>query len=270
MKKIILFMVFLIPNAYAAIPQLFNLAQKDVDNVSKELATNFVHTIVAPASSYGKIFGFEAGLMAGMTSTPELDKISSAISSSSSVTKIPTAGLIAGLSVPMGVGAELNMIPKVTKSGVSFENTSFAVKWTFTDLIPTAPFDMAVRAHGNKSILSYSSIVKNTSTGNLPVDTHATWKSSSTGYNFEMSKKLLFIEPYIGFGSVSTTTDISVSAATAVQIFTFTNATSYKSKNSGNQYYGGLNLNLFLIKFGAEYAKIMGVTKVAGKLTLYF
>jgi hypothetical protein len=183
---------------------------------------------------------------------------------------IPTAGLIAGLSVPLGIGAELNVIPKINGSTVSFQNTSLAVKWTFTDIIPAAPVDIAMRAHGNFSELGYSSVVNNSSTGNLPVTTKASWKNSSTGYNFEVSKKFLFIEPYAGFGSVSTKTKIAVSAATTVKIFTFSDATDYTSNNSGSHYYAGLNLNLFVVKIGAEYARIMGVTKVAAKLSMYF
>ena len=56
----------------------------------------------------------------------------------------------------------------------------------------------------------------------------------------------------------------------SVQIFTFTDATNYISNNSGNHYYAGLNMNLFLFKLGAEYASIMGVSKIAGKFSFYF
>lgn len=270
MKKLLICFLLLNSSAFAAAPELYNLSSSDVDALSKEFSANFVHTIVAPASSYGKIFGFEVGLLGGITQTPNIDRISRGISSTSSVTKIPTAGLIAGLSGPLGIGAEVNFIPKIAGSDVSFQNTSLALKWTFTEIIPAAPVDIAMRVHGNFSDFSYSSTVNNASTANLPVTTKVGWKNSSTGYNFEVSKKLLFIEPYAGFGSVSTKTKIGVSAATTVQIFTFTNATNYTSNNSGNQYYAGVNFNLFLLKIGAEYAKIMGVTKIAAKLSLYF
>ncbi len=270
MKLSLLAFSFFTVNAIAATPQLYNLSTSDVNSLAKEFSTDFIHTIVAPASSYGKILGFEVGLMGGITKTPNIDSMSKSISSSSSVTMIPTAGLIAGLSAPFGLGGELSFIPKISGSTVSFQNTSLAFKWTFTDIIAAAPIDVAFRAHGNMSELSYSSVVNNASTSNLPVSTKVAWKNSSTGYNFEVSKKLLFIEPYLGFGSVSTKTNIGVTAATTVQIFTFTNATDYVSNNSGSHYYAGVNLNLFLFKIGAEYAKIMGVTKAAAKFSLYF
>jgi hypothetical protein len=269
-KKIIFIFVFSASQSFAAVPQLYNLSTPDVDLLSKEFSADFVHTIAAPASSYGKLLGFEVGLLAGMTKTPAIDKISKTISSSAGVTMIPAAGLIAGVSAPLGIGAELCFIPKISGSSVAFQNTSLAFKWTFTDIIAAAPVDVAFRVHGNLSELSYSSIVNNASTANLPVTTKATWKNTSTGYNFEVSKKFLFIEPYFGLGSVSTKTKIGVSAATTVQIFTFTNATDYTSNNSGSHYYAGLNMNLFLFKIGAEYAKIMNVTKAVAKLSFYF
>lgn len=270
MKKLLFYFLLTSVNAFAGAPQLYNLNSSDVNSISKEFSADFVHTIVAPASSYGKIFGFEVGLMGGLTKTPKIDSVTKSFDSTSKLTQIPTAGLIAGLSAPMGIGAELNMVPKITASGVGFKNTSLAIKWTFTDIIPGAPVDIAVRAHGNFSDLTYSSLVNNSSTGNLPVTTDVGWKNSSSGYNFEVSKKLLFIEPYAGFGSVSTKTKIGVTAATTVQIFTFTTATNYTSNNSGSHYYAGVNLNLFLMKVGAEYASIMGVKKLAGKFSLYF
>lgn len=270
MKK--LFICFLLVNSsvFAAAPELYNLSATDVNAIAKEFSADFVHTIVAPASSYGKVFGFEVGLLAGVTKTPNIDRISKSFNSTSTLAQIPTAGLIAGLSGPLGIGAELSMVPKITASGVGFKNTSMALKWTFTDIIAGAPVDIAIRVHGNFSELSYASVVNNASTGNYPVSTSVGWKNSSTGYNFEVSKKLLFIEPYAGFGAVSTRTEIGVTAATTVQIFTFSDATNYTAKNSGNQYYAGVNLNLFLLKIGAEYAKIMDVTKIAAKTTFYF
>lgn len=270
MKKLLVCIMLFCSTAFAAAPQLYNLSASDVNSIAKEFSANFVHTIVAPASSYGKLFGFEVGVLGGMTQTPNINRISTAITSTSTLSKIPTGGFILGLSLPFGIGGELNFIPKIVASGVSLQNTSAAVKWTFTSLIPTAPFDLAIRVHGSSSTLSYGSIVNNASTANLPVSTTAKWKTTSTGYNFELSKKFLFIEPYAGFGAVSTKSNIGVTAATSVQIFSFSTATNYISNNNGNHYYAGVNLNLFVLKLGAEYAKIMGVSKVAAKATLYF
>ena len=263
MKLLLLSLILVTNLAFADVPQLVNLSSSDVDAISKEFASNFVHTIAAPASSYGKLFGFEVGVLVGETKSPNIQRITHAYDPTSNLTIIPTAGLVGGVSGPLGLGGELSYIPKVTSGGVSIQNISGAVKWTCTDLIPTAPINFAVRVHGSSSTLSYGSVVNN-------VTATVAWKNTSTGYNVELSKKFLMIEPYAGFGSVTTKTDIGVSAATPVQIFTFTTATDYIANNSGSHYYAGLNLNLLLFKVSAEYAKIMGVTKMVGKLSFYF
>lgn len=270
MKKIFILLALIISNAEAAAPQLYNLSETDVKEISKEFSANFVHTIVAPASSYGKMMGLEIGFIGGATKTPNIDRVCKSIDSKSEMSATPTAGLIAGLSGPLGLGAELNLVPKISTDDYSFKNASAAFKWTLTSLLRESPIDIAARVHGSSSELMYSSEVKNASTSNLPVTTKMKWKNTSTGYNFSLSKKFLFIEPYVGFGSVSTKTHIGVSAATTVQIFTFSDANNYISNNGGSHYYGGVNLNLYILKIGAEYAKIMGVAKTTAKVSFYF
>lgn len=264
MKKIILISLLIFSfHTMASVPLLTNLSSDDVNKISKEFAANYAHTINAPASSYGKLFGFEIGALGGMTTSTTIKDITKKYDSTSNIAFIPTGGLILGVSGPLGVGGEANFIPKITYVGLSIQNTSAAFKWTFTDLIPTAPINMAVRVHGSSSTFSYHNTISNVNTG-------MEWKNTNTGYNFEISKKLLFIEPYIGFGSISSKTKIGVTAASAVSVFSFTSATSYTAENSGSHLYAGTNLNLFIFKIGAEYAKIMGVTKIVTKLSLYF
>ncbi|MGZ3871215.1 MAG: DUF6588 family protein, partial [Bacteriovorax sp.] len=153
---------------------------------------------------------------------------------------------------------------------VSLKNISYALKWEMTSLIPTAPFNMALRVHADSGELGYSSVINNASTGNQNVNAKTTWKNSSTGYNVEISKKLLFIEPFVGFGQVSSKTDIGVTGSTNISIFTFSSASAYQAKNSGTHLFAGLNLNLFIIKLGAEYDQIMGNKKMAAKMSFYF
>ncbi len=262
MKKYLALFLLSSVKAYSAIT-LNNLTQDDVNNISKEFASNFTHTIVAPASSYGKIFGFEAGLVGGATKTPNIQKTAKKFDASSNVSVIPSGGVVAGVSIPLGITGELNLVPKITTSDVTFQNASVALKWTCTALIPDAPFDLAIRVHGGSSKLSYYSVINN-------INTQTSWKNKTTGYNVELSKKLLFIEPYVGMGQVSATTDIGVNSSTNQSIFTFTTANKFSASNSGSHIYGGLNLNLFILKIGAEYSRIMGATKAMAKLSLYF
>ncbi len=270
MKFLVVLMLFS-TNLFAdSAPKLDQLSQDDVTAISKEFASNFTHTILAPASSLGKIWGFELGIMGGMTKTPEINRVSKKISANSDVDSMPTAGIISSLTLPYGINAELNIIPKIKASDVSLENISYAIKWEMSRLISNSPVDVAIRVHGNTGELEYKSIINNASTSNQNVNATTTWKNSSTGYNLEISKKLLFIEPYVGIGRVSAETDLNVTGSSNISIFTFSNSSSYKASNSGSHYFVGLNLNLLFIKIGAEYNHIMGNKKTVAKLTLYF
>jgi hypothetical protein len=275
MKKIFLSVIPLIlfwaPKTMASgIPNLSSLSQAQVNSISKEFSANFVHTIIAPASSLGNIFGIEAGLMGGITNTPSINSISTSLSSSATLSKIPTLGIIGAVSMPFGLGAEVNFIPSVTVSSLSVSNASVGFRWTMTNLFKDPFFDFAFRGHYNTGEIAYTTVINNSSTSNQDVNTKVAWKNSSYGYNFILSKKILFIEPYIGFGQVSSSTGINISGASTVTIFTFTSSSSYTSKNSGSQTIAGVNLNLFITKFGAEYTKVMGVTKYTGKWSFYF
>lgn len=264
-------LLLLSSNAFASGSlNLDQLSQNDVNAISKEFAANFAHTILAPASSLGKVFGFEVGVMGGATKTPEISRIAKIYSPSSSIDAIPTAGLIAGVTVPFGINAELNMIPTISSSNYSLKNTSYALKWEVSRLMSASPIDVAIRVHGNSGSFGYSSVINNSTTANQNVNAKTTWKNSSSGYNLEISKKLLFIEPYIGFGRISSTTDIGITGSTNISIFTFSSASSYQAINSGSHFFVGSNFNLFIMKIGAEYGQIMGVKKIVTKLSFYF
>lgn len=270
MKKNIFFLLISL-KAFSSTPTLDQLSQDDANNVSKEFAVNFLHTTVSGAATLGKIFGFEVGVLAGATTTPKIESISKTYDSSSSVSSLPTVGLMGAVSVPFGITAELNYIPTIGSSGVRFNNFSAGGKFTLTHFLPQSSFDLAGRFFFGSNDLSYSSTVNNSSTGNQDVNAKVTFGNTSFGYNFVLSKKILYIfEPYVGYGEVSTKTKIGVSGSSTVTIFTFSSSQSFESKNSGSMLYGGLNLNLFLLKLGFEYGNIMGVKRYTGKLSLYF
>lgn len=271
MMKILILLTFLISiNSFAGVPSLYNLSQSDTDDISKEMAANFTHTMISGASPLGTIFGAEAGMILGQTTTPKIDSVSTKISSSASVSSIPTFALVGAFSIPFGFTGEVNFFPKITYNGFAVMNESLAVKWCFSCLISDRPFDLGIRLFAGTGEISYSSNVNNASTGNVNVNTKATWKSKTSGYNFVLSKKFLFLEPYVGYGEIHANTDIGVTAKSAVSIFNFTSSSSYSSSNSGAEMFAGINLNMFLFKLGAEYSKIMGVSKVAGKFSFYF
>lgn len=268
--RLLLLASFLFPTfLFASAPSLDNLSETEADDIAKEFAANFVHTTVSPASSLGSIFGVELGFVAGATESPTIETISKEADSSADVGALPHAGIIAGLSVPGGFTAEINFIPERNASSVTFEHTSFALKWTITNSIPL-PFDLALRLHGSSSKLSYSDTINNASTSNTDVDTSVAFETSSIGANLSASVNALVFEPYAGIGMVKTETDIKTSAATTVDIFTFGASDSYNSKNDGTHIFVGSNINLFLLKIGFEYGKVMDLTRMTFKLSAYF
>lgn len=269
MRILILFSLVLSHSLFAAAPSLDNLSEVEADQIAKEFSANFVHTTVSPASSLGDIFGVEVGIVAGATESPTIEKISKEVDSTADVGALPHAGIIAGLSVPGGFTAEVNLIPERTTSGLTFEHTSFALKWTITNSIPL-PFDLALRLHGSSSTLSYADTINNDSTSNTDVDTNISFETSSYGANLSASVNALILEPYAGVGIVKTETDIKTSASTSVDIFTFSDAESYNSENDGTHYFMGANVNLFLLKLGFEYGKVMDLTRMTFKLSAYF
>jgi hypothetical protein len=256
-------------SAYASAPSLDNLSEIDAKEIGKEFGANFVHTTVSPASSLGSIIGFEVGLAAGATSTPKIEEISSSVDSSADISAIPHAGLIGALSVPGGFTLEVNMIPERDMSDVSFEHFSGALKWTITNAIPL-PFDLALRLHGSSSTLSYSDTINNSTTSNQDVDTTVSFGTSSLGANLSASVNALVFEPYAGIGFVKTETDIETSASTSVGIFNFSNDQKFTAENSGTHIFAGANINLFVLKLGFEYGKVMDLTRMTFKLSAYF
>ncbi len=261
MKQLLLLSLCLIfPLSLWASPTLQDLSKSDVDKVAKEFSANFVHTTLTPTGTLGLIFGVEAGLMGGITKTPEIDKISKSIDDSTDANSIPHAGIILGASIPFGLAAEMSMIPKIEADDSSLKNTSFAVKWNFGQFF-SWPIDVAFRFHLGKSEFSYKDEVSG-------ISTEVSYESSSTGFHFMVGKKILMFEPYAGLGWVKTDTDITLT--NGVSIFDFTTSSSYNSENSGAHFLVGANLNLFIFKLGAEYSNVMGVSRTSGKLSLYF
>jgi hypothetical protein len=248
-------------SVFAGTPNIDLLTQEQADSISKEFSSNFVHTIVAPASSLGDIFGFEVGVIGGITKTPAVDRLSKSFDANATIDKIPHAGLIGSVSLPFGFTTELGVIPEVG-SDIKIEHKSYALKWTFSQFIKM-PFDLAIRVHGSNSKLSYSDVISN-------VNTTVSYDMSSLGAHLTLSKKFLFIEPYAGVGTVSTDTDISTAGTTTVSLFSFSASEKYSSSNSGTHLFLGANVNLLLFKVGLEHSKIVDVNRTTAKLSFYF
>lgn len=267
--KFLAIISFLSFSVNAAELTLENITESQFNGMTKEFGANFVHSAVTPPGSLGSIFGLEIGFVGGATSSPETDKVVKSVSSSSSAKNIPHGGLMAQVSVPYGLSIEGVIIPDTEVSSLSLSVLTIAAKWTLTESLITLPFvDIATRFHYGSSKLTSKT---NSEVSSVPVDSKMEFDSSSWGTNLSVGLNLIFIKPYIGFGYVSTNTEIGVSA-TSGTIFdsSFSSAASAKKKHSGGHMFVGVELDLFLIHLGVEYSKIFDVEKYAAKFSLAF
>lgn len=269
MKKLIIGLALFSSSLYAADFELDNLSQTDVDNIAEEFSANFVHTTVTGASS-SKILGFQVGILGRRTTSPNIERLVKEQSPSTEMSSIYDAGLMAQVSVPFGISAELVTLPEMDLGSLSVQRTSMAVKWNMSDGFLVIPFNLAIRAHYSTGEISYSDVINNSSTGNTDVNSNIGIKSKSYGANLSASLDLMVVEPYAGVGYVTSDTDVNVDAAGGTTIFNFSAAQAASSSSSGLHYFAGAEVNLLVIKLGAEYSNVYGVDRITGKMAIGF
>lgn len=270
MRAIILGWLMLSLSTYASDIELDNLSQQDVDDISEEFSANFVHSTVSGASTMGSIFGFEVGIVGRVSDASKIGALVKEQDANSDVSSLYDAGLMAQVSIPFGITAEMVYLPELELSGLSVNRTSFGAKWTITDGLLVLPFNLAVRAHYSTSDLSYSDVINNASTGGNNVNADIGIESKSYGANVTASLDLLMVEPYAGIGYVSSDTDINVNASGGADIFSYTSAQSASSSSSGLHYFVGAQANLLIFKLAAEYSNVYGIDRVTGKIAFGF
>ena len=133
-------------NAIAAGPNFNNLSQADFDKVSKEFSANSNLNDAMPPSSLGSIFGFEFGVLGGVTSSPNTAEVANRSAPGSNVNRLPHGTLLGAVGIPFGLTAEASFLPKTSINGVHDQQFAGALKWTFSDvLFPNLPVNMAIR-----------------------------------------------------------------------------------------------------------------------------
>lgn len=249
---------FLLPMvSVASGPKFDDISDSDLKKIIEDFSAVVSHTSVSPASSLGRIFGFEIGLIGGVTKTPEVKKISNEIDPGTNLDSLPHGGLLGRLTLPMGFTGEVVLLPSFKSDDIDVKNNSIAGMWTFSDLYPM-PVDAAVKLSITKSDFSF--------TQNLPVQgTKIEYDSTVTTLSGWVSKKFVLVEPYVGFGLVRA--DAEVSGTNSIFL---SSALSERRKEGGSMFALGANLNLFVFKAGAEVARVFGNQKYTGKISFYF
>ncbi len=239
-----------------------NLTAKDFENVISDFSSNFVHTTVTGAGTQGAIFGFQVGLLGGLSNSPEIRKLSRQVDPSSDVGSLPHGGLMGVVSVPFGITVEAMMVPSLKADGAKFSNTGMAVKWTLTEAIPL-PVDVAIRGHYTKTDLTYSQPINS-------VSTDVDFNNTMMGFQALVGMNLMLLKPYIGLGTVSADGELTAKGTQSIFDNSFTSSTKASKKVSSSQMLAGVELNLMLIKLGFEYSSQFGTDRYTAKLAVGF
>lgn len=273
LRWIAVFAATLIPTfAQADVPSLNNITGADYEKIVKELSANFAYSSLTPASSLGGLWGFEIGVVGGITKTPEILALVRRTSASFKEDKFPHAAALVRVGAPLGLTAELMVLPSITVSDLKLSQYSGAAMWTVTDVFfEDLPVTVAVKGYLSKTKLEYTQRLQNSSTGNQAVDAKITFDDTLIGGQLLVSKKLLVFEPYVGLGYVRAKGDLAVTAATAPGATIFLSGGSSASANpTSAQLLAGLDIRLLFISLGAEYSRAFGTSSVSGRFSFRF
>jgi len=223
-----------------------------------------------PPSSMGSIFGFEVGVVGGLTQSPGINQQVQRISPSTNAGTVPHAGLVAAVTVPGGITVEGLYLPKLTAAEFSYQQYALALKWTMTDGLFLLPVNLAARGFYAKSMLEFSQTLTDpTSTLQVPVT--GTNHTSVTGLQLFLSPKLIpVIEPYVGIGLLSASGTLATSGATAATLFSFSSNTSAGSASSSTQLFAGIDVRLLLVGLGLEWSRAFGTDSYTAKFSFKF
>ncbi len=254
--------------------QLDDISQKEIDDLTEELAADFVYTNVTSAKVTGDIIpliGFEVGVVLGVTDAPTWNKLIKEQDPNTTIDKLPYANLYLSASFkPLNLSFDLAMIPEQKSDNAYIKNTAVAVKWTFLN----GPLQLAVKTHFTSNELGYTDTINNSSTANLNITGKTSFDTTIYGAQILAGADLVVIEPYIGLGFVKSSTDTKLEALGSTTIFDQTvtaNAEgAVESSHSSVQIIAGVALDLFIPNFGVEYMSVHGTTKITGKFGLSF
>ncbi len=244
-----------------------NVSEDDLKKIVSDLSSNFTHTSVSGAGALGTIFGFELGVVGGMTSTSELDKLVKSYDASASADQAIHGGILGMLSVPLGLTAEALFVPAVGSEDFKFNTLSLALKWTMTDTVLSGlPVDLAVKFHMNQTGLKFKQVISPD-----PYETELEFKNQILGAQLLVSKSLVLVTPYAGLGMLQSEGELSFSGSSG-NIFdsTYTTSTSAKVKASSSQFLAGVELNLLLLKAGLEISRQFSADRITGKIAFSF
>ncbi|MGH1467462.1 MAG: DUF6588 family protein [Bdellovibrionales bacterium] len=269
LKKLILLssLFFIAGPAFGQSGNIFtdpDFGREEFDLISEDLSAAFVHTTNSGGSSLGSVWGVEAGIVAGLLEADNLQKVAESISGEDQdeLAYLPYAGIVAGLSLPFGIGGEVSMVPEVDLDDGSFSNFSASLRWSITDMIPLvgsfSPLKITTHLSHGTTAMDYAFSLSGSSTENADFSIKNTEIGVTAGFN------LFILEPYLGFSTVKTkSTLIATTDFPGV-----TNPDEFNASFSGARMKAGLLLKLPLLRFGLEASTLHSSTRYTFKMSL--
>lgn len=242
---------------------LQNLNQDDLEDIVGDFSAVFNHTTVSGAGSLGNIFGFELGLVGGLTKTPKIDSLADESGTDQKADTIPHAELIGLLTVPAGITVDVGMLPKVGNDEFKFSSYSLGVKWTPTDILLDWPLSVAIKGQMTKTDATFKQDIQT-------VPTTFDYKNTITAFTLLVSKNFVLVEPYVGYSLLSAKGELDVTGSTQVFDAAYTTSQSASAKKSSSGFVLGAELKLLVFKAGLEYAHLFDTNRYSAKLAFYF
>jgi hypothetical protein len=238
----------------------FTLPQLDpsqVEPIFKVLAADMAFRPVQPASG-SSLFGISLGVTGFQASTSPSTILSQ------STSQVYDGDINGSISLPFGLGVEAGFIPNSTVSGTNINRFGIDAKWTFTDLFFSLPFNAALRGFYTTGGLSYTQPLNG---GTVNVN----YNTVITGGQLSVSKKILFLEPYVSYGYLQQSSSLSGSGSSSLFNSNYpAGTTSISSVGTTGWFQAGVQVRILILTLAAEYDNLFGADSVAGRVAFAF
>lgn len=258
-KLILLILLFVVPQAFANF-QIPTISETELSDIGKEFGANFMHQTVSPPEVLGVIWGVEFGAVAAVTKSPRFGGLVQRVDPTEDIGKIGNVAGLLRVGLPLGFTLETTLFPSRTFDNVTVETFSFGVMHTDFGFLSDSILDLAVKFHVSASDVRFTQTIEN------DVDGSISFTNNTVGLQALLGVSLPFFKPYAGIGWASTKAEASYTATAGNSIFTFTEETSSSSKNGTLQFLAGAQLDLWFFHLAAEYTRLFGTNKFAGKV----
>lgn len=266
LKRDLSFIIFFLlsSSVNAATPTFDNITDADMETISKEFSSVFVHTSVTPPT--GSLLGIQAAVVAGVAEVPGIADISKRVDPTSDIKYAPFAWLYGAVGLPAGFTVEANILPKYETNGFELSHYGGGLRYSLTDqILPMLPFDLSIRTYYSKSKIEFNQYI---APGTVNVD----FENNMYGAEALFGVNLLVVEPYAGIGFVKSDTELSGSSTVDPSFSMFVDNISRSKKSSVDsaRVILGLQFNLTILKIGLEYNNVFGSNRYAAKLGVGF